>query len=41
MFNPLHSKTNQELYEKHLCNQSNHYEKYEWGCMPQLKVSGP
>jgi len=21
MFNPLHSKTNQELYEKHPCNQ--------------------
>ena len=31
-------KTNQELYEKHLCNQSSHYEKYEWCRMPQLKV---
>ena len=32
MFNPLHSITNQELFEKHLCNQSSHYEKYyyEW-----------
>ena len=28
MFNPLHSITNQELFEKHLCNQSSHYEKY-------------
>ena len=28
MFNPLHSSTNQELFEKHLCNQSSHYEKY-------------
>ena len=26
---PLHSRTNQELYEKYLCNQSSHYEKYE------------
>ena len=22
MFNPLHSNSNQELFEKHLCNQS-------------------
>ena len=22
MFNPLHSSTNQELFEKHLCNQN-------------------
>ena len=28
MFNPLHSITNQQLFEKHLCNQSSHYEKY-------------
>ena len=27
MFKLLHSKTNQELYEKHLCNESSHYEK--------------
>ena len=27
MFNPLHSKTiDQELFERHLCNQSSHYE---------------
>ena len=25
---PLHSSTNQELFKKHLCNQSTHYEKY-------------
>ena len=30
MFNQLHSTANQELYEKHLCNQSGHYEKYKW-----------
>ena len=24
----LHSSTNQELFEKHLCNKSSHYEKY-------------
>ena len=28
MFNPLHSSTNQELFEKHLCNRSSHYDKY-------------
>ena len=28
MFNPLHSSTNQELFEKHLCNQNSHDEKY-------------
>ena len=28
MFNRLHSSTNQELFEKHLCNQNSHYEKY-------------
>jgi len=26
MFTPLHSSTNQELFEKYVCNQSNHYE---------------
>ena len=25
---PVHSITNQELFEKHLCNRSSHYEKY-------------
>ena len=24
----LHSSMNQELFEKHLCNQNSHYEKY-------------
>jgi len=28
MFNSLCSSTNQELFEKHLCNKSSHYEKY-------------
>ena len=28
MFNLLHSSMNQELFEKHLCNQNSHYEKY-------------
>ena len=28
MFNPLHSITNQELFEKHLYKQSSHYKKY-------------
>ena len=26
MFNPLHRSTNQELFKKHFCNQSSHYE---------------
>ena len=26
MFNLLHSSTNQELFKKHLCNQSSYYE---------------
>ena len=29
MLDPLHSITNQELFEKHLCNQSNHYENMD------------
>jgi len=28
MFNTLHSSMNQQLIEKNLCNQSNHYENY-------------
>jgi len=35
MFTPLHSSTDQELFEKHVCNHSSHYEKYD-GAAPQL-----
>ena len=28
MFDLLHSSTNQEVFEKHLCSKSSHYEKY-------------
>jgi len=28
MFNLLHNSMNQKLFEKHLCNQGSHYEKY-------------
>ena len=28
MFNPLHSNTNQELFEKYLCNRNSYDEKY-------------
>ena len=28
IFNLLHSSTNQELFEKHLCYQNSHYDKY-------------
>ena len=30
--NPLHSSMNQELFEKHLCNQSSHYENTDDFC---------
>ena len=28
MFNLLHGSLNQKLFQKHLCNQGTHYEKY-------------
>ena len=28
MYNSLHSSTNHELFERHLCNQGSHNEKY-------------
>ena len=28
MFNLLHSNMNQELFDKHLCNQGSHYKKH-------------
>ena len=33
---PLHNSINQELFEKHLCSQSSHYEKHKR--FPLLKV---
>ena len=36
MFTSLNSSVNQELFEKHLCDQSSHYEKNKWCCAPQL-----
>ena len=38
MLKALHNKTNQELYEKHLCNQSSHYEKYEYCVSPPSPI---
>jgi len=38
MFNPLHSKMNQGLYEKHLCNQSSYNEKLQM--VPPAPVKG-
>ena len=29
VFTPLHSSTNQELFEKYVCNQNSYYEKYD------------
>ena len=39
MFTPLHSSTNQELFEKHVCDQSSHYEKYGRFLVTQRKPS--
>ena len=32
----LHSSTNQELFEKRICNQSSHYEKYDGATLQLL-----
>ena len=37
MFTPLHSSTNQELFEKYVSNQSNHYEKYDIAPRPSYR----
>jgi len=34
MFTPLHSNINQDLFEKYICNQSTHYEKYDGAACP-------
>jgi len=39
MFDSLHSSTNQEVFEKHLCNKSSHYEKCGWFLVMQRKPS--
>ena len=39
MFDLLHSSMNQELFEKHLCNKSSHYEKYRQFLVTQKKPS--
>jgi len=39
VFDSLHSSTNQELFEKHLCNKSRHYEKYGRSLVMQRKPS--
>jgi len=43
MFTPLHSIMNQELFEKYVCNQSSHYEKYNGTAHPSyhLKLKHP
>jgi len=37
MFTLLHS-TNQELFEKHVCNHSSHYEKYDGAMRPSYHL---
>ena len=39
MFDLLHSNTNQEVFEKHLCIKSSHYEKYGRFLITQRKPS--
>ena len=39
MFTQLHSSTNQELFEKHVRDQSSHYEKYGRFLVTQRKPS--
>jgi len=39
MSNSLHSSTNQELFEMHLCVKSSHYEKYRRFLVKQRKPS--
>ena len=41
MLKLLLNKTNQELYDKHLYNQSSDYEKYELSRTPQIQVPRP
>ena len=38
MFTPLHSSMNQELFEKHICNQSSHYENYDDAAHPSYHL---
>ena len=39
VFDSLRSSTNQELFEKHLCNKRSHYEKYGWFLVMQRKLA--
>jgi len=43
MFTLLHSSMDKELFEKHVCNHSSHYEKYDGGVRPtyRLKLKYP
>jgi len=43
MFDSLHNSTNQELFEKHVCNHSSYCEKYNGAARPtyRLKLKYP
>jgi len=41
MFTLLHNGTNQELFEKYVCNQSSHYEKYDGAAHPSYRLKYP
>jgi len=38
MFTLLHINTNQELFEKYVCNQSSHYEKHNGAARPSYRL---
>jgi len=38
MYTPLHSSTNQELFEKHVCNHGSHYEKHNGAVCPSYRL---
>ena len=38
MFTLLHSSTNQELFEKYICNQSSYYKKYNGAACPSYRL---
>ena len=39
MFNSLYSSTNQDLFEKHFCNQGSHYENMDNFCHVKEAIS--
>jgi len=38
MYTPLHSSTNQDLFQKYIYNQSSHYEKFDGAAYPSCRL---